>query len=74
MSMIVTSTLVRGAVVAVLVACCLTPVLAQRGKWWEDERFKSKLSLTRDQSTHLEAVFQKTLPHLRQHMRALNQR
>jgi Spy/CpxP family protein refolding chaperone len=73
MPMIVSSTLVRGAAVVILVACCVTPVLAQRGKWWEDERFKSELSLTRDQSTHLEEVFQKTLPHLRQRMRALNQ-
>jgi Spy/CpxP family protein refolding chaperone len=73
MSMIVTSSLVRGAAVAALLACFVTPVLAQRGKWWENDRFKSELSLTREQSAHLEEVFQKTLPHLRQRMRALNQ-
>ena len=66
-------TLIRGAAVAALVACCVTPALAQRGKWWQDERFKSELSLTQEQSTHLEEVFQKTLPQLRQRMRALNQ-
>lgn len=64
--------LVRGAVVAALMACCAAPALAQRGKWWQDDRFKSELGLTTEQSVHLEEVFQKTQPHLRQRMRALN--
>ena len=70
--MTVTGTLARSAVVAALVACCVAPVLAQRGKWWQDDRFKVELSLSPDQTDHLEGIFQKTLPHLRQRMRALD--
>ena len=70
--MAVSRTLVRGAVVTALIACCVAPTLAQRGKWWQNERFKAELSLTPDQTTHLEEIFQKTLPHLRQRMRALD--
>ena len=70
--MSVTRALVRGAAVVVLVVCCVTPALAQRGKWWQSERFKSELSLTTEQSANLEQIFQKTLPHLRQRMRALD--
>lgn len=57
----------------VLMALCATPILAQRGKWWQDERFRGELSLTTEQSTRLEEIFQKTQPTLRQHMRALDQ-
>jgi len=64
--------LVRGAAVALLLAYCVAPAIAQRGKWWQDERFQSEPSLTVDQSTRLEAVFQKTLLALRQRMRALD--
>jgi Spy/CpxP family protein refolding chaperone len=63
---------VRASAVAALVAVCVAPALAQRGKWWQDERFRSELSLTTEQSTRLEEVFQKTLPTLRQRMRALD--
>ena len=64
---------VRGAAVAVLLALCVAPALAQRGKWWQDERFRDELSLTMEQSTRLEDIFQKTQPTLRQRMRALDQ-
>jgi Spy/CpxP family protein refolding chaperone len=63
---------VRASAVAALVAFCVAPALAQRGKWWQDERFRSELSLTTEQSTRLEEVFQKTLPTLRQRMRTLD--
>ena len=62
----------RGAAVVVLLAFCAAPALAQRGKWWQDERFQSELSLTPEQSTRLEEVFQKTQPTLRRQMRALD--
>ena len=68
----VSRTLVRGAAVALLLVYCVAPALAQRGKWWQDERFKRELSLTVAQSDRLEEVFQKTLPTLRQRMRALD--
>ena len=71
--MTVSITLVRSAAVAVLLAVCVAPALAQRGKWWQNERFQTELSLTPEQSARLEEVFQKTQPTLRQRMRALDQ-
>ena len=62
----------RGAAAVVLLAFCVAPALAQRGKWWQNERFQSELSLTPEQSTRLEEVFQKTQPTLRRQMRALD--
>jgi Spy/CpxP family protein refolding chaperone len=58
--------------VALLLACFATPALAQRGKWWHDDRFRAELGLTSDQSARLEAIFQKTQPVLRQRMQALD--
>ena len=55
-----------------LLAFCAAPALAQRGKWWQDERFRRELSLTAEQSARLEEIFQKTLPTLRQRMQALD--
>lgn len=57
----------------VLIVLCAAPVLAQRGKWWQDERFRRDLGLTTEQSTLLEEIFQKTQPTLRQKMQALDQ-
>ncbi len=68
----VSRTFFRGAAVVVLLAFCAAPALAQRGKWWQNERFQSELSLTPEQSTRLEEIFQKTQPTLRQRMRALD--
>ncbi len=68
----VSRTSFRGAAVVVLLAFCAAPALAQRGKWWQNERFQSELSLTPEQSTRLEEIFQKTQPTLRQRMRALD--
>jgi len=48
------------------------PALAQRGKWWQDERFGHELGLTAEQRTHLEEIFQKTQPTLRLKMKALD--
>jgi Spy/CpxP family protein refolding chaperone len=59
--------------VLVLLAFSAAPALAQRGKWWQDERFRRELGLTAEQSTRLEEVFQKTQPTLRQRMQALDQ-
>lgn len=55
-----------------LLALCAAPALAQRGKWWQDERFRVELGLTAEQSARLEAIFQKTQPTLRQRMQALD--
>ena len=49
------------------------PAVAQRGKWWQDDRFKKDLGLTTEQSARLEEIFQKTQPVLRERMQALEQ-
>jgi Spy/CpxP family protein refolding chaperone len=63
----------RTAAVLALLALSAAPVFAQRGKWWQDERFGRELGLTPEQSTRLEEIFQKTQPTLRQRMQALDQ-
>lgn len=65
------SSCARGVVLTVLLVSLGTPVLAQRGKWWHDDRFKTELGLTPEQSIRLEEIFQKTQPLLRQRMQAL---
>ena len=62
---------VRGVVLALLLVSLPAPALAQRGKWWNDERFRTELGLTPEQSARLEEIFQKTQPVLRQRMQAL---
>jgi Spy/CpxP family protein refolding chaperone len=49
-----------------------TPSAAQRFRWWKDERFTRELSLTPDQSSRIEAVFQAAQPALRAQQRALS--
>jgi len=55
--------------VAVLLA---PPASAQGFKWWQSETFRRELGLSQDQSTKIEAIFQKTLPALRQQKDALD--
>ena len=63
----------RTVAVIALLAFSAAPAIAQRGKWWQDERFRRELGLTAEQSTRLEEIFQKTQPTLRQRMQALDQ-
>lgn len=63
----------RGVAIVALLAFFAAPAFAQRGKWWQDERFRRELGLTAEQSTRLEEIFQKTQPMLRQRMQALDQ-
>ena len=58
--------------VATLVLICAAPAVAQRNKWWHDERFRRELGLTDEQRTRLEEIFQKTQPTLREEMKALD--
>jgi Spy/CpxP family protein refolding chaperone len=63
------------ALVACLVGAavlCAPPAFAQGFKWWQSETFRRELGLTQEQSTKIEAVFQKTLPVLRQQKDALD--
>ena len=48
------------------------PADAQRFRWWKDERFTRELSLTPDQSSRIEGVFQAAQPELRAQQRALS--
>jgi Spy/CpxP family protein refolding chaperone len=68
----VSKILARVLAAAVLLALTAAPAMAQRGKWWQDDRFRKELALTLEQSTRLEEIFQKTQPTLRQQMRALD--
>jgi Spy/CpxP family protein refolding chaperone len=49
-----------------------TPAEAQRFRWWKDDRFVKELSLTPDQTTRIEGVFQAAQPALRAQQRALS--
>lgn len=69
----VSKILIRSTAALLLVAVCAAPVFAQRGKWWQDERFRREIGLTEEQSARLEAIFQKHQPTLRERMQALNQ-
>jgi Spy/CpxP family protein refolding chaperone len=48
------------------------PADAQRFRWWKDDGFVRELSLTPDQSSRIEAVFQAAQPALRAQQRALS--
>lgn len=39
---------------------------AAQGKWWNNDQFRKELVLTEEQTVKLEAIFQQTLPALRQ--------
>lgn len=69
----VSKNLPRAVAALVLLTLCAAPALAQRGKWWQDDRFRKELGLTAEQSERLEAIFQKTQPTLRERMRSLDQ-
>ena len=62
----------RAIALAALFIVCAAPAFAQRGKWWQDDRFTRELGLTSEQQTRLEEIFQKTQPMLRQRMQALD--
>ena len=68
----VSKILTRWVAVVILVAGAGTTIVAHRGKWWQDEQFRRELVLTAEQSTRLEAIFQKTQPTLRERMQTLN--
>lgn len=48
------------------------PADAQRFRWWKDDGFTRELSLTPDQSSRIEEVFQASQPALRAQSRALS--
>lgn len=48
------------------------PASAQRSRWWNDERYRKELSLTPEQISRIESVFQNASPALRAQQRALS--
>ena len=46
-------------------ATAVSPALAQSFKWWQTERFQKELSLTTEQITRIEGIYQTTEPMLR---------
>lgn len=64
----------RCAGLAILIGVFLSthPVSAQGFKWWQSDTFTRELGLTSDQSTKIEAIFQRTLPALRTQKGALD--
>ena len=52
---------------ALLLLAFASPARAQSFGWWKDEQFQKDLGLTAEQCTRIDAVFQSTLPQLRQH-------
>jgi Spy/CpxP family protein refolding chaperone len=60
------------AILAAAVVLLGAPASAQGFKWWQSDTFIRGLGLTQEQSTKIEAVFQKTVPVLRQQKDALD--
>jgi Spy/CpxP family protein refolding chaperone len=63
-------------VVATLLLAAAGPLRAQSFgfPWWRDAQFQKDLSLTVEQSSRIDAVFQSTIPTLRQKKEELDQR
>lgn len=57
----------RGLLTALLVLAVSAPVRGQSFgfPWWRDAQFQKELSLTTDQSTRIDGLFQETMPRLR---------
>jgi Spy/CpxP family protein refolding chaperone len=60
------------SMVGVVILCAAPAARAQGFKWWQSETFRRELGLTKEQSDKIEAIFQKTLPVLRQQKGALD--
>jgi len=60
------------AILTVVAVLWGSQAAAQGFKWWQSDTFIKGLGLTQEQSTKIEAVFQKTVPALRQQKDALD--
>ena len=60
------------ALLLVLTLVWPSSVSAQRFKWWQAEQVQREMSLTREQVTRLEEIFQSYLPTLRKQKDALD--
>ena len=57
-------------VLSLIVLGTASPAMAQRFKWWQNERFQKELVLTTEQISRIEGIYQTTEPMLRAQMRA----
>ena len=61
-------------VLSLIVQAMATPAFAQGFKWWQTERFQKELSLTTEQITRIEGIYQTTEPLLRAQKQAIDRR
>jgi Spy/CpxP family protein refolding chaperone len=61
-------------VLSAIVLASPGPAFAQGFKWWQHERFQKELSLTEEQITRIEGVYQASEPLLRAQKQALDRR
>ena len=57
---------------ALLLVALTTPVGAQSFAWWKSEQFQKDVGLTTEQCARIDAVFQTTLPKLKQNREELD--
>jgi Spy/CpxP family protein refolding chaperone len=63
---------VGAAILTAVTLFCGTQASAQGFKWWQSDTFIKGLGLTQEQSTKIEAIFQKNVPVLRTEKNALD--
>ena len=61
-------------VLSSIVQALAVPAYAQGFKWWQTERFKKELSLTTEQISRIEGIYQTTEPLVRAQKQAINRR
>ena len=61
-------------VLSLIVHAAAAPAFAQNFKWWQTERFQKELSLTAEQITRIEGIYQTTEPTLRAQKQAVDRR
>jgi len=61
-------------VLSLIVLAVASPAFAQGFKWWQTERFQKELTLTTEQITRIEGIYQTTEPLVRAQKQAIDRR
>jgi len=61
-------------VLSLIVLTAASPAFAQGFKWWQTERFQKELTLTPEQITRIEGIYQTTEPLVRAQKQAIDRR
>jgi len=61
-------------VLSLIVQAVASPAFAQGFKWWQTDRFQKQLSLTTEQITRIEGIYQTTEPLVRAQKQAIDRR